>query len=139
MTTAITPLYTATVNAIGGRAGHVKSDDGTIDLPLAMHKSMGGPGTEKHSNPEQLFAAGYAACCLSALKFAGHQLKLQVPDDVSVTATAGIGTRAEGGFGLEVDLAVALPGAFADPGRLSALHADIATRQYDARFPSVHL
>ena len=101
--------YRATATANGGRDGRTRTEDGKLDLQLSTPKELGGPGGEG-TNPEQLFASGYAACFLGALKFAAHQLKLQVPTDATVTATVGIGIRSEGGFGLDVGLAVALPG-----------------------------
>ena len=110
--------YSTTATATGGRDGHARSNDGRIDIGLSTPRELGGAGGEG-SNPEQLFAAGYAACFIGALKVAGRELKLTVPDDVAVTATVGIGPRAEGGFGITADLAVALPGiAAADANRL---------------------
>jgi lipoyl-dependent peroxiredoxin len=101
--------YRTTAVTTGGRDGHTRTQDGTLDLKLATPKELGGPGGEG-TNPEQLFAAGYSACFLSAMKSVSAQLKLRVPGEASVTATVGIGMRSEGGFGLEVELAVALPG-----------------------------
>jgi Ohr subfamily peroxiredoxin len=101
--------YRTAATANGGRDGRTRTADGKLDLQLSTPKELGGTGGEG-TNPEQLFAAGYAACFLSALKFAAHQLKLQVPADATVTAAVGIGLRAKGGFGLEVELSVALPG-----------------------------
>ncbi len=98
-------LYTAQAHTTGGRDGASKSSDGVIDIKLSSPGS-GKPGT----NPEQLFAAGYAACFLSALKFVAAQSKKTVPEGTKVTSTVGIGPRDEGGFGLDVALAVALPG-----------------------------
>ena len=72
-------------------------------------KELGGAGGDG-ANPEQLFAAGYSACFIGALKAAGQQLKLRVPADTKVTATVGIGPRSEGGFGITADLKVELPG-----------------------------
>src|SRR5580658_9608574 len=72
----------------------------------ATAKGAGGPGT----NPEQLFAAGYSACFIGAMKVAGGQLKIKVPEDATVTATVGIGPRSEGGFGITAALSVSLPG-----------------------------
>jgi Ohr subfamily peroxiredoxin len=100
-------LYTATVNATGeGRNGHVTSDDGLIDIDMKIPKSMGGEGGA--SNPEQLFAAGYAACFHSALKLVGGQAKADV-SGTEVSATVGIGTIDNGGFGLQVELDVSVP------------------------------
>jgi len=105
--------YRTSATANGGRDGRTRTDDGKLDLQLSTPKELGGPGGEG-TNPGQLFASGYAACFLGALKFAAHQLKFQVPTDAAVTATVGIGMRSEGGFGLDVELAVALPGVERD-------------------------
>lgn len=103
-------LYETQATAIGGRAGSAASEDGALRVHLAMPKALGGPGGEG-TNPEQLFAAGYAACFLSAIKFVAAQEKAIIPADANVTATVGIGARDDGpGFGLEVALAVDLPG-----------------------------
>lgn len=100
-------LYTATVNATGdGRNGHVTSDDGLIDIDLKIPTSMGGEGGA--SNPEQLFAAGYAACFHSALKVVGGRAKADV-SGTEVSATVGIGATDTGGFALEVELDVSIP------------------------------
>ncbi|GAC1299945.1 MAG: organic hydroperoxide resistance protein [Vulcanimicrobiaceae bacterium] len=100
-------LYTAEATSIGGRDGGVRTGDGLIDLQLAVQKELGGPGGSK-SNPEDLFAAGYAACFHSALKLAAG--KLHVPArDSKVSARVGIGPEGES-FALEVDMQVALPG-----------------------------
>lgn len=108
--------YRTTAAATGGRDGRARSDDGKIDVKLSTPKELGGAGGEG-TNPEQLFASGYAACFLGALKLAAHQLKVQVPAGAAVTATVGIGVRSEGGFGLEVELAVAMPGMERDDAR----------------------
>ena len=102
-------LYTAEATAIGGRDGGVKSADGVLDLQLAIPKEMGGPGGAK-TNPEELFAAGYSACFLSALKLVAGRDKVNV-HDAAVTAKVGIGPNDSGGFGLEVELDVVLPKA----------------------------
>jgi osmotically inducible protein OsmC len=102
-------LYTATATATGeGRNGHTRSSDGLIDLDLAVPKEMGGAGGA--SNPEQLFAAGYAACFGSAIEVVGRRMKQDV-SDAKVTAHVGIGATGDGGFGLEVELHVDLPHA----------------------------
>lgn len=101
--------YSTTATATGGRDGHARSDDGRIDVQLATPKELGGTGGDG-SNPEQLFAAGYSACFIGALKAVGRELKVKVPDDVTVTAKVGIGPRSEGGFGITADLQVSLPG-----------------------------
>lgn len=108
--------YRTTAAATGGRDGRARSHDGKIDVKLSTPKELGGAGGDG-TNPEQLFASGYAACFLGALKFAAHQLKVQVPTGAAVTATVGIGMRSEGGFGLEVELAVAMPGMERDDAR----------------------
>ena len=101
--------YRTTATATGGRDGRARTDDGKLELQLSTPKELGGAGGEG-TNPEQLFASGYAACFLSALKYAASQLKLQLPVETSVSATVGIGPRTEGGFGLDVELTIALPG-----------------------------
>lgn len=108
--------YRTAATANGGRDGRTLTEDGKLDLQLSTPKALGGSGGEG-TNPEQLFASGYAACFLGALKFAAHQLRLQVPTGAAVTATVGIGMRSEGGFGLAVELAVALPGVERDDAR----------------------
>jgi Ohr subfamily peroxiredoxin len=111
---AITPIYSTSATATGGRDGRTRTADGSLDIGLAVPKEMGGNGAG--NNPEQLFAAGYAACFLSAMKFVSTQDKAlaRVSADATVTATVGIGPRAEGGFGLTVALAVSVPSAEKD-------------------------
>jgi lipoyl-dependent peroxiredoxin len=95
-------LYTATATAKGGRDGHVRSDDGTLDLPVTMPRSLGGSGAPG-TNPEQLFAAGYSACFGSALGLVARMQKINVgPFDI--TAKVSIGKTDAGGFGLSVEL-----------------------------------
>ena len=98
-------LYTAEAHTTGGRDGAGKSSDGAIDVQLSSPGS-GKPGT----NPEQLFAVGYAACFIGAMKAVAAGGGPKVPADASVTSTVGIGPRSEGGFGLDIDLSVSLPG-----------------------------
>jgi Ohr subfamily peroxiredoxin len=101
-------LYTAAAMSTGeGRNGHVRTSDGRVDLDLAMPKEMGGSGNG--SNPEQLFAAGYASCFHSAIKLIAGQRKLKI-DDSAVSADVGIGPNDAGGFALTVALHVELPG-----------------------------
>jgi len=100
-------LYEANASATGGRNGKVKSSDGVIDLQLAIPKGLGGPGGAL-PNPEQLFAAGYAACFDSALAFVAARQKVPL-SGTRVDATVGIGQRDEGGFGLAVRLEVSIP------------------------------
>lgn len=94
-------LYSTQARAVGGRAGHVQSDDGLLSLDLAMPKELGGKGGA--TNPEQLFAAGYAACFESAMRFIAGKQKLPL-QDASVTATVSLHTNAQGGFVLGVSL-----------------------------------
>jgi len=106
---SVNVLYRTTATATGGRDGQASSEDGRFAVTLSTPKALGGAGGEG-SNPEQLFAAGYSACFIGAMKVAGQQLKLRVPAEATVTATVGIGPRAEGGFGITADLVVSLPG-----------------------------
>jgi lipoyl-dependent peroxiredoxin len=106
---SLTVLYRTSATATGGRDGHARSEDGSIDVQLSTPKELGGAGNTG-TNPEQLFAAGYSACFIGALKVAGSQLKTRVPADTSITATVGIGPRSEGGFGISVELVISLPG-----------------------------
>ena len=100
-------LYTATAHATGdGRNGHALSDDGILDLDLRMPKELGGPGGA--TNPEQLFAAGYAACFHSAMKVVAGRDKVDVSGS-EVSASVGIGMTDTGGFGLAVELDVVVP------------------------------
>jgi osmotically inducible protein OsmC len=101
--------YRTSATATGGRDGRSKTEDGSLDVRLATPKELGGGG--EGNNPEQLFAAGYAACFLGAMKaVASKGGTAKVPNDTTVKATVGIGPRSEGGFGLDIDLAVSLPG-----------------------------
>jgi lipoyl-dependent peroxiredoxin len=102
-----TLLYTAEALATGdGRNGHARTTDGKVDVSLSIPKEMGGNG--EGTNPEQLFAAGYAACFHSALRLVGTRAKANI-DDSAVGAKVGIGSNDAGGFGLEVTLEVSLP------------------------------
>ena len=101
-------LYSTSATATGGREGSAKSDDGKLSVNLASPKELGGAGGEG-TNPEQMFAAGYAACFLSALKLVASQEKVDLPANPEVTAKVGIGPNEGGvGFSLEVDLSVNL-------------------------------
>jgi Ohr subfamily peroxiredoxin len=116
-------LYTASATATGdGRSGHTRSSDGVLDLDLAVPKELGGPGGQL-TNPEQLFAAGYAACFHSALKTVARKEKLTLTD-TAVTADVGIGPLGNGGFGLTVALEAEIPGVDEDTARklLEAAH-----------------
>jgi Ohr subfamily peroxiredoxin len=111
---SVNVLYRTSATATGGRDGRSTTDDGALDVRLTTPKELGGPGGEGN-NPEQLFAAGYAACFLGAMKFVASQGgSAKVPADTKVTATVGIGPRSEGGFGLDIALAISLPGVPAD-------------------------
>ncbi|HET7865413.1 MAG TPA: organic hydroperoxide resistance protein [Burkholderiaceae bacterium] len=101
-------LYTAQATATGGRDGKSESSDGRLAVKLSVPKGLGGddgPGT----NPEQLFAAGYSACFIGALKFVAGQKKIPLPADVKATADVGIGPIATG-FGIQVALKIFIPG-----------------------------
>jgi osmotically inducible protein OsmC len=100
-------LYSTQARAVGGRAGHVQSDDGLLSLDLAMPKELGGKGGA--TNPEQLFAAGYAACFESAMRFIAGKQKLPLLD-ASVTANVSLHSNAQGGFVLGVSLAAETKG-----------------------------
>ena len=110
---SVNALYRTAAIATGGRDGHARSQDGRLDVQLSTPKELGGAGGDG-VNPEQLFAAGYSACFLGALKVAAQQAKAKIPADASVTATVGIGPRSEGGFGITADLTISLPGLARD-------------------------
>lgn len=117
--------YRTIAHATGGRDGHASVEDGSFAVKLSTPKELGGAGGDG-ANPEQLFAAGYSACFIGALKAAGARLKTAVPADTRVTATVGIGPRSEGGFGITADLLVDLPGIErAQAERLVALAHEI--------------
>lgn len=103
-------IYTATATSTGGRDGRSISSDQVLDVALSTPKALGGAGGEG-TNPEQLFAAGYSACFIGAMKFVAGQQKRQLPSDLSVTASIGIGENTRGkGFAICADLEVTLPG-----------------------------
>lgn len=101
-------LYRAQATATGGREGSAASSDGVLNIQLSTPRELGGAGGPG-SNPEQLFAAGYSACFLGALKFVAAKEKVALPDNTSVTGTVGIGAIPTG-FGIEVELRIAVPG-----------------------------
>lgn len=101
-------LYTAHATSTGGRTGTARSSDGALDVTLSTPKELGGAGGTG-TNPEQMFAAGYAACFIGALGVAAAGQKMKLPADVSITADVGIGPVANG-FSIQVALAVSLPG-----------------------------
>lgn len=106
---SVNVLYRTTAVATGGRDGRAATKDGTFEVALSTPKELGGGGGPGN-NPEQLFAAGYSACFIGAMKFVASQGGPKVPSDATVTATVGIGPRSEGGFGLDIALEVSLPG-----------------------------
>jgi Ohr subfamily peroxiredoxin len=106
---SVNVLYTTQATATGGRDGHARTADGAFDVSLSTPKELGGAGGPGN-NPEQLFAAGYSACFLGAMKFVASQGGPKVPAETNVTATIGIGPRSEGGFGITAELKIALPG-----------------------------
>jgi osmotically inducible protein OsmC len=105
--------YTAQATASGGREGRAVTNDKYLDVKLSTPKELGGGGGDG-TNPEQLFAAGYSARFLSAIKFVAMNMKTALPADAAVTADVGIGPNGKGGFGLAVELRVALPGMDGD-------------------------
>ena len=111
---SIDPKYWTEATATGGgRNGLAKLADGKLTITMTSPKELGGSGAGH--NPEELFALGYAACYIGAMRFAASSEKLgTVPDNATVTAHVGIGLRAEGGFGLTVKLEVSMPGVPAD-------------------------
>jgi Ohr subfamily peroxiredoxin len=102
-------LYSASATAVGGRDGHVETGDGLLKLEMSLPKSMGGPGRAGATNPEQLFAMGYAACFGGAVGFVAKQQKREI-GEIAVTADVHIGPAAGGGLALSVDLAVRIGG-----------------------------
>ncbi len=100
-------IYTAHATSTGGRDGTTRTSDGFLDLKLAVPKEMGGPGGGV--NPEQLFASGYSACFIGAMKFVAGTQKIALPADTSINASVGTGQIPQG-FGIEVALQVSIPG-----------------------------
>lgn len=101
-------LYVAHATATGGRDGRAVSSDNVLDVKLTTPKELGGAGGEG-TNPEQLFAAGYSACFLGALKLVASREKVKLPDETSIEGSVGIGPIAQG-FGIEVELKISVPG-----------------------------
>ena len=106
---SVNVLYKTSVTANGGRDGRATADDGSFELTLTTPKELGGAGGTGR-NPEQLFAAGYSACFIGAMKVVASQGGPKISPETRVTAIVGIGPRSEGGFGLEIELKIALPG-----------------------------
>src|ERR1700745_438928 len=99
----IKPLYTATATATGGRNGHTATSDGSVSADLSVPTAMGGPGQAGAANPEDLFAAGYAACFGGALDYVAKQKKKDA-SQAKIVCAVSIGPRGAGGFGLAVKL-----------------------------------
>jgi len=116
----VTVIYKTSATATGGRDGAARSEDGAVDVKLVVPKEMGGPGGVG-ADPEKLFAAGYSACFLGAMKAISAKAGVKVPADATVKAEIGFGPRSEGGYGITADLLVTLPGVDrADGERLMA-------------------
>ena len=101
-------VYTATATATGGRTGTAQSSDGALKLDLSTPRELGGAGGSG-TNPEQMFAAGYSACFIGAMKAVSAGMKVKVPDDVAITSEVGIGPI-PGGFNIQVAMQISLPG-----------------------------
>ncbi|KAB0679744.1 organic hydroperoxide resistance protein [Aureimonas leprariae] len=117
-------IYKTTATASGGgRDGSTKSDDGSVDVKLVVPKEMGGPGGPG-ANPEKLFAAGYSACFLGAMRAISGKVGVKVPAETTVSAEVGFGPRSEGGYGITADLTIALPGVEREAGErlIAAAH-----------------
>lgn len=117
-------IYSTTVTSTGGREGTSLSSDGRLSVNLSTPKELGGDDG-KGTNPEQLFAAGYSACFIGAMKFVAAQQKLELPQDLSVDATVGIGEHQKGvGFAISVKLNVKVKGMASDEADklISAAH-----------------
>ncbi|MBA1225029.1 organic hydroperoxide resistance protein [Stutzerimonas stutzeri] len=105
-------LYTATATATGGREGRATSSDQALDVQLSTPRELGGAGGAG-TNPKQLFAAGYSACFLGALKFVAGKQKVALPADTRITGKVGIG-QIPTGFGIEAELTISAPGIARD-------------------------
>ena len=112
---SVNVIYKTQATSTGGRDGAARSDDGSVDVKLVVPKEMGGPGGVG-ANPEKLFAAGYSACFLGAMKAVSGKVGVSVPSDAKVTAEIGFGPRSEGGYGITADLHVSLPGVDPEAG-----------------------
>lgn len=105
-------LYRAEAHVTGGRDGHAATSDGHLEVRLTTPKELGGAGGDG-TNPEQLFAAGYSACFMGAMKFVAAREKIAFPQDAAIDGRVGIGPIPSG-FGIEVELRIALPGMARD-------------------------
>lgn len=101
-------LYTAQAEASGGREGKVTGSNPSLDLQLSTPKELGGSGGQG-TNPEQLFAAGYSACFIGAIKLVASREKIKVPDNLSIEGIVGIG-EIDKGYGIQVELKISIPG-----------------------------
>ena len=125
-------LYTAHGSATGGREGSGASSDKAIDVKLTTPKELGGNGAPG-TNPEQLFAVGYSACFIGAMKFVAGQEKVKVPDDIKVETEVGIGPRDDGkGFGIRVAMQIHVPGMDKAAAEELVKKADIVCPYSDA-------
>lgn len=109
-------VYRAEATSTGGRDGRSVSSDNKLEVKLAVPKEMGGNGDG--TNPEQLFAAGYSACFMGAMKFVAGKEKINIPNDATITGKVGIGPIPQG-FGIEAELVISLPGM--DPAAAKSL------------------
>ena len=135
-------LYRARAVSSGGREGTSKSSDGVLDLRLTTPKELGGGGGDG-TNPEQLFAAGYSACFLGALKFVAGQQKVALPQDLTITGEVGIG-QIPTGFGIEVDLTISAPGmdrdqlqGLVDKAHIVCPYSNATRTNIDVRLPTL--
>lgn len=121
---SVNVIYRTSATATGGRDGAARTDDGTVDVKLTVPSEMGGSGAPG-ANPEKLFAAGYSACFLGAMKAVSGKEGVKVPPDATVTATIGFGPRLEGGYGITADLKISMPGVDREAGErlIHAAHA----------------
>jgi lipoyl-dependent peroxiredoxin len=134
--------YTAHAKATGGRDGRAVIPEANLDFKLTTPKALGGAGGDG-TNPEQLFAAGYSACFLGAMKFVAARDKIALPADVSIEGSVGIGAIPNG-FGIEVDLKVSLPGmardaaqALVDKAHIVCPYSNATRGNIDVRFTIV--
>ncbi|MFT7433410.1 MAG: osmotically inducible protein OsmC [Alphaproteobacteria bacterium] len=103
-------IYSASATTTGGREGQSASSDGNLNITLSTPKELGGAGGDG-TNPEQLFAAGYSACFIGAMKHVAGAQKIKLPEDLSITCVVGIGENTEGpGFMISADMTVNFPG-----------------------------
>ena len=128
------PVYTAEVTVTGGRDGRAVSSDKNLDVRLSMPKELGGSAAPGTTNPEQLFAAGYAACFQSALRAVAGSKNLKITDS-SITAKVGVGPREAGGFGINVAMTVKLDGVTREQAQqlIDTAHRDMCPYSHATR------